>query len=88
MRQLSPVLALAHRAGIGAFGISGAILGPLLAGIMGAVLTMYKGYYLKPPAKNNTHAPATRMRALSGDFADFSTPARRGGGVRRIIGFD
>lgn len=33
--------------GISAFGIVGAITGPLLAGIMGAILTIYKEYYFK-----------------------------------------
>lgn len=54
---------------------------------MGAILTMYKGYYLKPPAQHNGNTTALRPRTLSGDFTDYTTPARRGG-VRRVIGFD
>jgi len=51
--------------GIGAFGITGAILGPLLAGILGAILTIYKEYYFRPNDADAGHFGNLRRRTVS-----------------------
>jgi len=52
--------------GISAFGIVGAITGPLLAGIKSAILTIYKEYYFK--TGSNGDEAMRHRRAHSDDF--------------------